>query len=157
MGFLDRMKDKAQEMRERAKDIVSQSPNGTANGAGSRAGVEASPRRLIDRFQDLTMPSSPVKNASIDDESSTTREFLRVYAQRREARMEEEVSTVARTNQIEATEAARTDPLVDAMARGFFDEPSTSGDVVFDPVEDSLLRLGNDFTVEDLSKEEERL
>jgi len=157
MGFLDRMKDKAQEMRERAKDIVSQSPNGTANGAGSRAGVEASPRRLIDRFQDLTMLSSPVKNANIDDESSTTREFLRVYAQRREARMEEEVSMVAQNNQTEATEVARTDPLVDAMARGFFDEPSTSGDVVFDPVEDSLLRLGNDFTVEDLSKEEERL
>ena len=157
MGFLDRMKAQAQEMRERAKDIVSPSPNGTASGAGSRAGVEASPRRLMERFQDLTMVSSPVKKTVIKDEPSKTSEFLRVYAQRREARMEEESSASAGDNQTAATEAATTDPLVDAMERGFFDEPSTSGGAAFDPVEASLLRLGNDFTVEDLSKEEERL
>lgn len=46
--------------------------------------------------------------------------------------------------------------LVAGVERGYFDEPSTS-EPTFDPVLVSLRRLGADFTVEDLSKEEERL
>ena len=48
------------------------------------------------------------------------------------------------------------DFLLDGLERGYFEEPSTS-EPSFDPVLVSLNRLGSDFTVEDLSKEEERL
>jgi len=150
MGFLDAVKDKAQEMRERAMEVVNQSPNGKAS--GSRAG--ASPRRLGERVQELGAAESPTKMKSLADDSLTTTEFLSMYARRREARVNEE--TMDAKVDAAATATPTSDPLVDAMERGFFDEPSTSG-TVFDPVEASLRRLGADFTVENLSQEEERL
>ena len=133
MGLAEKMaemKEKAAEMRERARAMV-RSPNGKLmSGSGGETRASAEPSASPRRASSVIAP------AHVSSISGTKSQFQSDEA-------------LVSTQREEGS-------LVDGMERGYFDEPSTS-EPAFDPVLLSLRRLGDDFTVEDLSKEEERL
>ena len=133
MGFAEKMiemKEKAAEMRERARAMV-QSPNGKSmSRSNGETTASSGPHASPQRASSVIAPAPHL--SSFATNSQVQSDVAREPTQREEG------------------------ALVDGMERGYFDEPSTS-DPAFDPVLVSLCRLGDDFTVEDLSKEEERL
>ena len=160
MGFMDKMKEmktkasvKAVGMRDRAKEMMNSPSGQTAPrfSTTSRNGGEESAT--------TTPPPSPYRY-----ESNVGLSMLNVTESPAPASRARDV-LVERSNAAAAT-PERPSPrqrqessgvsLVDGIECEYFDEPSTSAPS-FDPVLVSLNRLGADFTVEDLSKEEERL
>ena len=160
MGFMDRMKVKAAEMRARATSVVN--PAGHASD-GCRS-AEATPVRGRAVRTEGESPSAPARVAN-GTPFATRSPAPPVELMASPVVMSPEISRALEAGRARA-EAKREsaggeerrdgDILVDGLERGYFDEPSTS-EPSFDPVLVSLNRLGSDFTVEDLSKEEERL
>lgn len=160
MGFMDRMKVKAAEMRARATSVVN--PAGHASD-GCRSAETTPVRGRAERTEGET-PSAAARVAN-GTPFATRSPAPPVELMASPVVMSPEISRALEAGRARA-EAKREsaggeerrdgDVLVDGLERGYFDEPSTS-EPSFDPVLVSLNRLGSDFTVEDLSKEEERL
>jgi|TARA_B100001540_G_scaffold274662_1_gene260298 hypothetical protein len=160
MGFMDKMKVKAAEMRARAHSVVN-SPGHASDGFRS---AETTPVRGPTARTDGETPSapSPVANGT---PAATRSPAPPVELMASPVVLSPEISRALEAGRARA-EAKREsaggeerrdeDFLLDGLERGYFEEPSTS-EPSFDPVLVSLNRLGSDFTVEDLSKEEERL
>lgn len=160
MGFMDRMKVKAAEMRARATSVVN--PAGHASD-GCRSAETTPVRGRAERTEGET-PSAAARGAN-GTPFATRSPAPSVELMASPVVMSPEISRALEAGRARA-EAKREsaggeerrdgDVLVDGLERGYFDEPSTS-EPSFDPVLVSLNRLGSDFTVEELSKEEERL
>jgi len=151
MGFMDRMKVKAAEMRARATSVVN--PAGHASDVGRSA--EATPVRGRAVRTEGESPSAPARVAN-GTPFATRSPAPPVELMASPVVMSPEISRALEAGRARA-EAKREsaggeerrdgDILVDGLERGYFDEPSTS-EPSFDPVLVSLNRLGSDFTVE---------
>ena len=160
MGFMDRLKVKAAEMRARSTSVVNSAEHASD---GCRSAETTPVRGRAERTEGET-PSVPARIAN-GTPFATRSPAPPVELMASPVVMSPEISRALEARRARA-EAKREsaggkerrdgDVLVDGLERGYFDEPSTS-EPSFDPVLVSLNRLGSDFTVEDLSKEEERL
>jgi len=186
MGFIDKMKEmktKAVEMKERAKASLN-SPNGreerryaqtyqTQVGWQPRASANAIdhdagfPRgnEAVSVANEASFSSSGVAENSpvVSLNAAFERVELNVAESKTSATTPlaviergDSMQSREQTSDAGGVESSDRGSLIDGMERGYFEEPSTS-DQTFDPVLVSLRKLRESFTVEDLSKEEERL
>lgn len=181
MGFMDKMKEmktKAVEMKERAKTSLN-SPNGREErryAQTNQTQVDWQPRATANAINpDAGFPrgsetGSMVSSTGVAENNpvvSLNASFERVELDVAEpttttttpSAVIERVDSMQSREQISdmgSVEPSDRRSLIDGMERGYFEEPSTSGQT-FDPVLVSLRKLRENFTVEDLSKEEERL